>query len=170
RVTRRARPGNRRVASRYAAGVPARSVSANAIPFVFAVTASASRTTRSSSRASSAPGETRRKIASIGSSRKPSATAVAAPARTLKAARLKFSSLDHHRGRLDDRGRALPRAQAELLGRLARDDRDDAGRLGDVELDLREQALDPHLAHDAAEVVAGARALAGFALQPGDLR
>jgi hypothetical protein len=42
----------------------------NAIPFVTAVTTSASRTTPSSSFPSRSPGETRRKIARHGSSRK----------------------------------------------------------------------------------------------------
>jgi hypothetical protein len=82
------RPGKRLVAIRYAAGVPTTSVSAKAIPVVFAVTPSASRTTRSSNRPSRSPGETRRKIAAIGRSRKPSATAAARANATVKARRL----------------------------------------------------------------------------------
>ena len=43
--------------------------------------------------------------------------------------------------RLDDAGGAHARLQPELLCGLARDDRDDARRPGDVDLDLREQPL-----------------------------
>ena len=60
--------------------------------------------------------------------------------------------------RLDDSGRAHARLQAELLDRLAGDDRDHARRLGDVDLDLREQAVDLDRADDAAEAVARRRA------------
>ena len=69
------------------------------------------------------------------------------------------SSLDHHRGRLDDAGRAHPRLQPKLIDRFARDDRDDPRRLGDVDLDFREQAIQLDRPDDATEAVAGGKGL-----------
>src|SRR5436190_18938469 len=182
------RPGNRRVASRYAAGVATSSVIPKAIPFVTAVTTSASRTTPSSSLRTRSPGETRRKIARTGNSKKPSARTVATALKTVNAARLTSplrrrqsrplrswrapsslrSQLDHHRGRLDDGRGRHPGLEPELLDRVAGDDRDHAGGLGDVELDLGEQPLDLDLAHDAAKVIARAHLLAVGAAEARD--
>ena len=83
----------------------------------------------------------------IGSRRRPIALGSASAA-SAKSAGERASSLDHDRGRLDDRGRRRPGLEAELLRRLARDHRDDPERAG-LELDLGEQALDLHLADDA---------------------
>ena len=82
-----------------------------------------------------------------------------------------LSSLHHHRGRLDHAGRAHPRLQPELVHRLARHDRDDARRLGDVDLDPREQAVPLHRANDAAKAVPRRQRLVAVrAAQPLDLR
>ena len=65
---------------------------------------------------------------------------------------------------------ALSRPQAELLDRLARDHRDDPRRLGDVDLDPGEHAVELDLADDPAEAVAGGELLAaGRRAQPLDL-
>ena len=53
-------------------------------------------------------------------------------------------------------GGAHARLEAELLGRFAGHDRDDARRLGDVDLDPREQPVDLDRADDAAKAVARA--------------
>ena len=66
-VTTSARPRKRRLASRYASGVPNRRISACAISDVLTLTISASVTTGLDSWWSSLPGGTRRKIAATGS-------------------------------------------------------------------------------------------------------
>ena len=71
------RPGKRRLASRYAVGVPKSSTSACAIKVVLKLTISASVTTGLESWSISWPGGTWTKIASIGSARNASATAAA---------------------------------------------------------------------------------------------
>ena len=81
------RPRKRRVARRYAVGVPSRSTSACAIALVFRLTTSASVTTGRESWATRSVGETRAKIATIGNSKKPSATAAAANTPALPSAR-----------------------------------------------------------------------------------
>ena len=62
-------------------------------------------------------------------------------ARRARRATRALSSLDHDRGRLDDRGRRVARLEGELLRGLARDHRDDPERAR-LDLDLGEQALD----------------------------
>ena len=73
-VTTRSRRRDRRVAAQYAVGVPSTRIRASAMRFVSNVTTSASFATSLRSAETSSPGGTRRKIATIGSSRKPSAT------------------------------------------------------------------------------------------------
>ena len=70
------RPRKRRVPRKYAAGVPTSRITASAIAFVVAVSTSASRTAGSSSWSSRRCSGTRAKIATIGRTRKPSATSV----------------------------------------------------------------------------------------------
>src|SRR6186713_1773987 len=79
------------------------------------------------------------------------------------------SPLDHHRSRLDDRGRGHARLEPETLCRLARDHCDEPSSPRHVELDLGEEALDLHLPDDALQAVAGAERLAIVAAQALDL-
>src|SRR4051812_43936984 len=78
------------------------------------------------------------------------------------------SPLDHHRSRLDDRGRGHTGLETETLRRLARDHCDEPRSLRHVELDLGEQALDLHLPDDALEAVGGAERLAVVPAQARD--
>ena len=92
---------------------------------------------------SSVPGGTRRKIATHrGSSRNASATTRQAPSASGERPRAA-----HHRSTMTDVDfttavAPLPGFEAELLDRLAGDDRDDARRRDDVELDAGEEPLD----------------------------
>ena len=62
-----------------------------------------------------------------------------------------FISLSISRGRLDDAGRAGPRLQPKLIDDSAGTNRDDARRPGDVDLDLREQAIQLDRPDDTTE-------------------
>src|SRR5262245_23647016 len=86
-VTATAWPGKRRVASRYAVGVPNRTISACAIALVFRLTMKASRTTGFESWSSRCPGLVWAKIATIGSARNTSVTIAIATNRPARAAR-----------------------------------------------------------------------------------
>src|SRR3954451_23941110 len=80
------------------------------------------------------------------------------------------SCLHHHGGRLDDGGRRHPGLESELVDSIARHDGDDARGLGHRQLDLREQPLDAHLGHGAAQAVSRTHVLqAGIAAEPLDL-
>ena len=81
-----ARPGKRRVARRYAVGVPNSSTSACAISVVLKLTISASVTTGFESWSISCPGGTRKKIASTGSARNASVIPAAAKYATASSA------------------------------------------------------------------------------------
>src|SRR6266851_7959461 len=79
------------------------------------------------------------------------------------------SSLDHHRGRLDDgRGRHAAR-EPETLRRLARNHRHEPTALRHVKLNLGEQAFDLHFPDNAFEPVPRAERPVILAAHPLDL-
>src|SRR4030088_439061 len=142
------RPRKRLVARRYAVGVPSTRMSACARSVVFRLTTSASVTTELPSCATRRAGETRANTAMTGSARKARLTKLAAnTAIPATVRRIVGSPLDHYRCRLDYRRRGHPRLEAKFLDGVASHDRDDAGGLGDQDLDLREEALDLYGTH-----------------------
>src|SRR5437870_5941174 len=173
RLTTSDRPRKLRVARTNARGVPRARMNACAISVVLAVTTSASRTAGSPRRLTSSAGGTRRKMASTGSVMNVRPTAAAShmqPVKTRLIDRGAASPLDHHARRLDDPRRRDAGLQPESLDGLAGDDRNDARRLGDIDLDPGEEAVDVHRADDAAKVVPGRERVGGAAAQPVDLR
>src|SRR5215831_5074877 len=78
--------------------------------------------------------------------------------------------LNHHRGRLHDRGGRHPLPETELLDRVTRHDRDEADRVAHHHLDLGHQALDLDVGDDRVKAVTGAQVRrAGLAAQAVDL-
>src|ERR671931_2214403 len=94
--------------------------------------------------------------------------APAKPPRPLIGIASDASPLQEHGCRFDDRRRRRARLEPELLDRLARDDRDDPKRAR-LELDLREQPFDLHLADGAAEAIARRQLAMLSAPEPRDL-
>jgi hypothetical protein len=66
------------------------------------------------------------------------------------------SALDHYGGGFDYCGHFHPVPKTKLVERLASDDRHDADWLGDVDLDLSDQAVELDVSDDASETVARA--------------